>query len=62
MSDIKKPRLVYYEEGVDSWCPVPENVESIIGVENFFEDGENIEIIFRRVDMTDEEFNNIPEE
>lgn len=62
MSDIKKPRLFYYEEGVDSWCPVPENIESIIGVENFCEDKEVIEIKFRRFDMTDEEFDNLPED
>lgn len=64
MSEIKKPRLFYYEDAEDAWVPIGDNydIESIVSLENFSEDGETIEIIFKRTDMTDEEFNNIPEE
>lgn len=56
------PRLFYWEEAVDAWCPAPDHVESIIGVENFSEDNEVIEIQFKRFDMTDEEYNNLPDD
>jgi len=64
MSEIKKPRLFYWEEAIDSWCPVGDShdIEGIVSLENFSEDGEVIEIEFKRFDMTDEQFENIPEE
>lgn len=58
----KKPRLVYYEEGESCWCPAPEKVENILdATSNFSSDGEVIEISFKRVDMTDEDWANLPE-
>lgn len=58
----KKPRLFYYEEAVDAWIPVPENeVTGIIDIDHFSNDGEVIELQFKRFDMTDKEFENMPE-
>ena len=59
---VKKPRLFYYEEGVDAWCPVPDRIDAIIDLGNFSEDKESINIRFKRIDMTDAEFNSLPEE
>ena len=58
---MKKPRLFYYEDSMSAWCPVPKLVEEIIN-EDCLCDGESTEITFKMVMMTDEEFDNIPEE
>lgn len=60
----KTPRLFYWEEGVDAWCPIDDNLDiaSIIGIGNFTDNGEVIAIKFKRIDMTDDDFNNLPEE
>lgn len=61
MSTEKTPRLFYYEEAENSWCPAdgwtPDNVID----DNMLEDGEVCEVRFKRVDMTDEEFEALPE-
>ena len=57
----KKPRLVYYEEGESCWCPAPELVENIVDITAFFDPGEVQEVRFKRVDMTDEEWADLPE-
>jgi len=57
--DIKKPRLFYREDACDCWTPVTEKVEDMISLD-LFEDGEEIEYRFRRFDMTDQEFADIP--
>jgi len=57
----KKPRLFYFEEGVDAWIPAPDNRENIVDLDIFSGSGEIIEIQFKRIDMTDTEFNNLPE-
>lgn len=61
--DIKKPRLFYWSDAQDAWCPVHDgwDVGSIIGVENFTRDQEVIEIQFKRSDMTDKVFDAIEE-
>ena len=59
---VKRPRLFYYEEGVDAWCPVPDRLDGIIDLGLFMMNGEEINIRFRRIDMTDPEFNSLPEE
>jgi hypothetical protein len=59
----KKPRLFYWEEAVDAWCPADGmNVDNIIGAENFMDDGEILEIRFKRIDMTDAEMEALPED
>lgn len=59
----KKPRLVYYEEGESCWCPAPERIETLVDItSDFLSHGEVIEISFKRVDMTDEEWGNLPED
>jgi hypothetical protein len=57
----KKPRLFYYEEGCNAYIPVPEKIENMIDVMHFLDDGDVQEIEFKRVDLTDEEFANLPE-
>jgi hypothetical protein len=58
----KHPYLFYYEEGVNSFIPAPDEVENIIDLEHSMELGEEVEIRFMRFDMTDEEFNALPVE
>ena len=57
----RKPRLFYYEEAVDSWIPAPDKVENIIIASEQMDDQEEIEIRFKRFDLTDEEYDNLPE-
>lgn len=57
----KKPRLFYYEEGVDAWTPAPKNLSSILDVNSHFSsDGDICEIKFKRIDLTDKEFSELP--
>lgn len=58
----KRPRLFYYEEAENAWCPAEGlEVDNILGIDLFLYDGNEIEIQFKRQDMTDEEFNAMPE-
>lgn len=58
----KRPRLFYWEEAEDCWCPAETlKVEDIIGVDLFMGDGQTEEVRFKRMDMTDAEFAAIPE-
>lgn len=60
---VAKPRLFYWEEAYDAWVPAPERIEHIIDTESHFgEDGETVDITFKRVDMTNEDFEKIWEE
>ncbi len=59
--DIKKPRLFYFEEAEDCWCPAPDDIASILDLESFSGDGDVIEIQFKRVDMSDAEIDNLEE-
>lgn len=55
----KHPYLMYYEESIGAWTPAPKEVENIIDVGNL-EDGEDMELQFKRVDFTDAEFAAMP--
>jgi hypothetical protein len=60
---IKFPRLFYYEDAVNSYIPAPVKVEEILNAEdNFLSNGDLQEITFVRLDMTDEEVDNLPVE
>lgn len=62
MSD-KKPRLFYFEDAVDAWCPADNlDVENIISIDSFYKEEEIIEIQFKRIDMTDAELAALPED
>lgn len=52
--------LFYYEEAESCWIPAPCKVENIISASDQLENGERMEIDFKRVDMTDKEFDNLP--
>jgi hypothetical protein len=57
----KKPRLFYWEDAHDCWCPTSGlEIDNLVDVE-FMDPGEVLEIRFKRMDMTDEEFSAIPE-
>lgn len=56
---LLKSYLFYYEDAVSAWVPAPENVIAIIDTDNL-DEGEESEIRFKRFDMTDEEYRNIP--
>jgi len=56
-----KPFLFYWEEGIDAWCPVPDNTENLVDV-LCLDDGETQEIRFKRFDMTEAEMAALPEE
>lgn len=58
----KKPRLFYWEDAVDAWAPVPDKTENLVDVHWTLSDGETIEVQFKRIDMTDDEFDNLPED
>lgn len=58
----KRPRLFYWEDAEDCWCPAEGlEVDNIISVDRFVRDGDIEEIRFKREDMTDAEFAAIPE-
>ena len=63
---MKKPRLFYFEEAIGAggaWTPVPEYIDGeLICVRDQLDDGDTMEIRFKRIDMTDEEFDNLPED
>ena len=59
----KKPRLFYYELAVDAWIPVPEKIEHIIDLESHFgHDGEVVQILFKRLDLSDLEMEDLKDE
>lgn len=55
------PYLMYYEEAIDAWTFAPDKVDGqLIVTEDQLEDGEDMEVRFKRVDLTDKEFDEIP--
>ena len=58
-----RPRLFYFEEGCDGWVPAPDEVESIIDATSHFAgpDDDVVEIRFKRVDLTDKQYSELPE-
>ena len=56
----KKARIFYYEEACDSFIQAPVDLASLVDLDAVEED-EEIIIRLRRVDMTDEEFDALPE-
>lgn len=57
----KKPRLFYYEIALDAWIPVPEKTNEMVNTDLFESEEERLEIEFKCVYMTDEEFDNLME-
>ena len=57
----KFPQLFYYEEAIDAWAPAPKDLESILDL-GYIDDNEIIEIQFKRIDMTDKEMDELPED
>lgn len=58
----KRQRLFYWEDTEDAWCPADGlEVDNIISTDSFLRDGDILEIRFKRQDMTDAEFDAIPE-
>jgi hypothetical protein len=58
---MKKPRLFYWEEAEDYWVPIElQHIDAILNLEDMDNDVE-LTLTFKRVDMTDEEFDAIPE-
>lgn len=55
-----KPRLFYYEEAVNAWVPWTDGYD-FASILEMLDDGEDTQLEFRRIDMTDEEFDNLPE-
>lgn len=58
----KFTHLFYYEDAVNAWVPAPDKIEEIISATDQLEEGDTIEIQFKRVDMTDEEIDSLPVE
>lgn len=59
---FSSPRLFYYEEAVGGYVPVPNLVENLVDVDSQLTDGETLEVVFKRIDMTDKEFDELPDE
>lgn len=58
---MKTPRLFYHEESENCWTPAAGlSIDDIVSLE-MLDNDEVISIDFKRVDMTDEEFYNLPE-
>jgi len=57
---LQKSFLFYREIGLDAWVPVPENIDDILN-ENNVDDGEVFSVDFKRLKMTQQEFDAIPE-
>lgn len=57
----KYPYLFYYEEACDAFIPAPEEIDGILSIEDM-EENEETEIRFKRFDLTDEEFDNLPDD
>ena len=58
---MKKPRLFYWEDAEDCWCFINEkDVPVLVDLANMNE-GQEIELRFKRQDMTDEELDNLPD-
>lgn len=63
-SDLKRivrRRLFYYHDGVGYYVPL----ESLEDLKNYLDglyDGDTLEVTFKRKDMTDEEFENLPQD
>lgn len=51
----------YYEEGADCWAPWPDDLETVIGGINDSKSVEPIEVEFKRVFMSQDEFENLPQ-
>lgn len=65
VSAEKKPRLFYWEPAEDCWSPVTDEMRAAFDQVYTFEhldEDEEIKITFKRQDMTDQEFDAIPEE
>lgn len=58
----KRPRLFYWEEAHDAWVPSPDKIENIIDVAFQLEPDEDMEIRFKRVDLTDKEMEDLPDD
>ena len=58
----KFTHLFYYEDSINAWAPAPDKIEHIISASDQLEEGDTIEIQFKRVDMTDEEIDSLPVE
>lgn len=59
----KKPRLFYYEEAENSWLPATLAIEDNFAQAELelLDDGEERAIRIKRIDMTDAEFQGLPE-
>lgn len=60
----KKPRLFYYEEAENAWLPAVLAIEDNYAEAevSMLDDGEEREIKIKRIDMTDAEYEAMPEE
>lgn len=57
MDTTKKPRLFFWIEDLGAWIPSPNDIREVISPEDSFaHPGEVVEFMFKRIDMTDEEF------
>ena len=57
----KHPYLFYHCDGQDAWIPASEMLENTIDVANL-EDKEEYEVRFKRLDLTDKEYDEMPED
>lgn len=62
-NETKKPRLFYYEEAENAWCPAAIAFDpSFESAElDMLDDGEEKAIRIKRIDMTDADYDAMPE-
>lgn len=61
MTEETKPRLFYWEDAVDGWAPADGVPADVIVSLDMLEPNEETAIRFKRIDMGDAEYDNLPE-
>jgi len=59
----KKPRLFYYDEGAEAFVPSPvdeEEMGKLVDLSDW-EPNEEFDVLFKRLDLTDEEMDELPD-
>jgi len=61
MGEQKNRYLFYYEPGCDAFIPVPDSGVDTEALLDDLDDGETVDVSFKRLDLTESELNDLPE-
>jgi len=51
------PYLFYFDEGINRWIPSPKKINGIINIKEDLSTSDQITLKFKRMDMTDKQYN-----